>query len=141
MTWLYLMKQKSEVIYCFQNFDSYVRTQFDKRIKLLRSDNGTEYTNKAFGAYLSSQGIQHQTTCPDTPAQNGVAERKNRHLLEVARALMFQMNVPKYLLSDAILTATHLINRMPSRVLGMKSPCQIFLEKNTFPIPPKVFGC
>src|SRR5436190_20907796 len=132
MTWLYLMKQKSEVMKYFQNFDSYVRTQFDKRIKVLRSDNGTEYTNKEFGAYLSSQKIQHQTTCPDTPAQNGVAERKNRHLLEVARALMFQMNVPKHLWSDAVFTATHLINQMPSRVLEMKLPCQIFLGRNTF---------
>src|SRR4051812_29451346 len=89
MTWLYLMKQKSEVMTCFQNFDSYVRTQFDKRIKVLRSNNGTEYTNKEFGAYLSSQEIQHQMTCPYTPAQNVVAERKNRYLLEVTRALMF----------------------------------------------------
>src|SRR5436189_6446533 len=97
MTWLYLLQQKSEVTKCFQYFNSYVRTQFDKRIKVLRSDNGGEYTNKKFGAYLSSQKIQHQTTCPDTPAQNGVADHKNRHLLEVARALMFQMNVHKYL--------------------------------------------
>src|SRR4051812_12783409 len=113
MTWSYLMKQKSKVRKCFQHFDSYVtKTQFDRRIKILRNDNGTEYTNNEFCAYLSSQGIQHQMTCPDTPAQNGVAEHKNRHLLEVARALMFRMNVPKYLWSDAFLTMTHLINRI-----------------------------
>src|SRR5947208_12523200 len=109
MTLLYLLKQKSEVTKCFQHFDSYVRTQFDKRIKVLRSDNETEYTNKEFGAYLSSQRIQHQTAC-SAPAQNGVVERKNRHLMEVARALIFQMNMPKYLWSDAVLTASHLIN-------------------------------
>src|SRR4051812_22707513 len=125
---------------CFQHFDSFVRTQFDKRIKVLRSDNGTEYTNRKFGAYLSSQGIQHQTTCHDTPAQNGVAERKNRHLLKVARALMFQMNMPKHLWSDAVFTETHLINRMPSRVLRMETPCQVLLGQNTFHVPPKVFG-
>src|SRR5436189_2886207 len=103
MTWLYLLQQKSEVTKCFQYFNTYVRTQFDKRIKVLRSDNGTEYTNKEFGAYLSS-----------TPAENGVAESNNRHLLEVARALMFQINVLKYLWSDVVLNATHLINRMSS---------------------------
>ena len=135
------MKQKSEVMKCFQNFDSYVRTQFDKGIKVLRSDNGTEYTNKDFGAFFPSQGIHHQTTCPDTSAHNGVVERKNRHLLEVARALMFQMNVPNYLWSDAVITATHLINRMPSRVLGMKSPCKMLLGENKFIVPPKVFDC
>jgi hypothetical protein len=78
--------------------------------------------NNEFRSYLSGQGIIHQTTCPETPPQNGVAERKNCHLLEVARSLMFQMNVPKYLWSEAVMTATYLINQMPSRILNMKSP-------------------
>ena len=78
--------------------------------------------NNVFGAYLSEHGIIHQTTCANTLPQNGVAERKNRHLFEVARSIMFQMNVPKYLWSEAVLTAAYLINRMPSRILGLKSP-------------------
>ena len=86
------------------------------------------------------QGIIHQTTCPGTPPQNGVAERKNRHLLEVARSLMFQMNVPKYLWSEAVMTAIYLINRMPSRILGMKSP-ELLLGRCDFKVPPKVFCC
>nr|AAP21414.1 putative polyprotein [Oryza sativa Japonica Group]ABF99446.1 retrotransposon protein, putative, unclassified [Oryza sativa Japonica Group] len=90
---------------------------------------------------LHYEGIIHQTTCPGTPPQNGVAERKNRHLLEVARSLMFQMNVPKYLWSEAVMTAAYLINRMPSRILGMKSPAELLLGKREFKVPPKVFGC
>jgi len=70
-----------------------------------------------------------------------VAERKNRHLLEVTRSLMFQMNVPKYLWSEAVLTAAYLINRMPSRVLGMKSPAELLFGQQEFKVPPKVFGC
>jgi transposase InsO family protein len=62
---------------------------------VLRYNNGTEYTNRIFREYLSAQGIHHYTTCPYTPAQNGVAERNNRHLLEVARSMMISMNVPK----------------------------------------------
>src|SRR5436190_19823114 len=85
--------------------------------------------------------MPHQTTCPDTPEQNGVAERKNRHLLEVTRALMFQMNVPKFLWSEAVMSDAYLINRMPSKVLGMKTPCEILLGDNKFAVPPKVFGC
>src|SRR3954464_1142655 len=119
MTRIYLMKQKSEVMKCFQDFTSFVKTQFGGKIQILRSDNGTEYTNKEFASFLSTQGIIHQTTCPDTPAQNGVAERKNRHLLEVTRALMFQMNVSKFLWSEAVTTATYLINSIPLRILGM----------------------
>ena len=108
---------------------------------MLRTDNGTEYVNKPFATFLSSQGILHQTSCPDTPPQNGVAERKNRHILEVARSLMFTMNVPKFLWSEAVMTATYLINRMPSKILGMKSPCELLLNTNDFVVPPKLFGC
>ena len=58
-----------------------------------------------------------------------MAERKNRHLLEVARSLMYTMNVPKFFWSEAVMTATHLINRIPSRVLGMKTPCEMIFGK------------
>jgi transposase InsO family protein len=99
---------------------------------MIRTDNGTEYVNKEFGAFLSAHGILHQTSCPDTPPQNGVAERKNRHILEVARSIMFTMNVPKFFWSEAVLTATYLINHTPSRVLGMKTPCEMLLGENKF---------
>ncbi|RVW35272.1 Retrovirus-related Pol polyprotein from transposon TNT 1-94 [Vitis vinifera] len=82
----------------------------------------------------------------DTPQQNGVAERKTRHLMEVARSLMIASNVPKQLWGEVVLTTTYLINRMPSRILQFKTLCQILLA--TYPsariissIPIKVFGC
>ena len=76
MTWIYLMKHKSEVLQCFRNFCSLVGNQYDARVKVLRTDNGTEYVNNEFGNFLSAHGILHQTTCHDTPPQNGVAEKK-----------------------------------------------------------------
>ena len=85
---------------------------------MLRTDNGIEYLNNEFGNFLSAKGILHQTTCPDTPPQNGVAERKNRHVLEVAGSLMYTMNVPKFLWSEAVMTAVYLSNCTPSRLLG-----------------------
>ncbi|KAE8726748.1 hypothetical protein F3Y22_tig00006365pilonHSYRG00038 [Hibiscus syriacus] len=68
------------------------------------------------------KGIVHLTSCVNTPQQNGVAERKNRHLLEVTRSLLFAANAPKYLWGEALLTATYLINRMPSKTLDFKIP-------------------
>ena len=109
--------------------------------RVIRTDNGTEYVNNKFANFLSVEGILHQTSCPDTPPQNGVAERKNRHLLEVAQSLMYTMNVPKFLWSEAVLTATYLINRVPSRVLQMKTPYEVLFGKNEFIVPLKVFGC
>lgn len=71
---------------------------------------------------MTKNGILRQSFCVDTPSQNGVAKRKNRHLLETTRALLFQTKVPKKFWADAILTACFLINRMPSSVLDGDSP-------------------
>ena len=96
--------------------------------------------------FLLKKSILHQSTCRDTPQQNGIAECKNRHLLEVGSALMFYMNVPTHLWGNAILTSCHLINRMPTRVLNYATHLQTL--KNTFPntcltsdLPLKNFGC
>ena len=97
--------------------------------------------NKEFDEYLSSFGIIHQTTCPGTSEQNGLAERKNRHLLEITRCIMMAMNVPKFLWSEAVMTAAYLMNRMPSRVLRYKTPIECLTGRTTYVVPPKVFGC
>lgn len=87
-----------------------------------------------------------QSSFVDTPQQNGVAERKNRHLLEIARALLFTTTVPNYLWGEALFTSTFLINRMPSRILKFQTLIDIF--NKCFPasrlvntIPSKIFGC
>ena len=93
-TWVYLLKEK-KMCHVFQIFNKMIRTQFGTEIKILRSDNGKEYDNSGLSPYLASNGIIHQTSCVDTPQQNGVAERKNCHLLDVARSMLFSMNVLK----------------------------------------------
>ncbi|KZT76397.1 Beta-galactosidase [Dorcoceras hygrometricum] len=74
-----------------------VETQFHEKIQVLRSDNGKEYSNQILSNFFQEKGIVHHSSCTNTPQQNGVAERKNRHLLEVARSLMFTTHAPKYL--------------------------------------------
>ena len=78
--------------------------------------------------------------------KNGVVEHKNKHLLEVTRALLFQSNVPKFLWGEAVLTAAYLIIRLPSRVIGNQSPLdmlsQFYPESiNSNCLPPKILGC
>ena len=124
VTWVYLLKTKDEVFRCFKEFHKFVNTQFNTIIKTLRSDNGTEYINRKFHEYLATHEIVHQTICVDTPAQNGVAERKNRYLLEVARSLSFTMKVSKYLWGETVLTAAFLINWMPLRALNYRTPLE-----------------
>ncbi|KAK2353155.1 putative mitochondrial protein [Trifolium repens] len=95
-----------------------------------------------FQSFLASHGIIHQSSCAHTPQQNGVAERKNRHLVETARTLLLHHNVPSRFWGDAIVTACHLINRMPSSVLQDQIPYTILNpEHDLYPIPLRVFGC
>ncbi|RVW82418.1 Retrovirus-related Pol polyprotein from transposon TNT 1-94 [Vitis vinifera] len=121
-------------------------TQSQSKIQILKSENARDYFNSILGEFLAQEGIVHFSSCVDTPQQNGIAERKNRHLLEVARSLMFSMNVPKLFWGQVVLTAAYLINRMSSRVLKFQTPCQTLLK--SFPttrlistVPLKIFGC
>ena len=141
ITWLYLLKFKNEVLEVFQDFHRLVNTQFASNIHVLRSDNGSEYMSHNMSHYLSTHGILHQTSCVGTPQQNGVAERKNRDLLEKTRALMFHSNVPKKFWSQGVLTAAYLINRLPSKVLNFKSPYEILKGRQIDLSHLRVFGC
>lgn len=80
VTWVYLLQHKSDVYDVFRSFHQMIVTQFDTCIKVIRSDNGGEYFKKELKDFLNSKGILHQTTCPYSPQQNGVAERKNTHI-------------------------------------------------------------
>lgn len=90
---------------------------------MVRSDNGTEFM--VLLSYFKKLGIVHQTSCVNTPQQNGRVERKHMHILNVARAILFQANLPVKFWGEAILTAAYLINRTPSSVLNGRSPYEV----------------
>ena len=139
--WLTLIQSKYRVLEAFINFQNYVTKHFNSKIKIFRSDNGGEYTSNAFKQHLAKHRIIHQTSCSYTPQQKGVAERKNRHLMEVARSMMFHTNVPKRFWGDAVVSACYLINIIPTKVLKDASPFQV-LNKTKPPIDHlRVFGC
>lgn len=143
MTCVTLMKTKSEVCSAFQKFHKMVTMQYGAHIKVLRSDNGREYVNVTLTSFLDTHGIVHQTTCSYTLQQNGMAERKNRHLLNVVRASLFDAHAPVSYWGETLLSATYLINRVPSRII--KTPYQTLSTFITTPsttnLPPRVFGC
>ena len=87
---------------------------FMSLFKTLRSDNAKDYLLEPFQSFMLQHEILYHTLCVDTFSQNGVVERKNRHLLEIAQTLLFQMNVPKHFWADATSTTFFLINRMPA---------------------------
>ncbi|GKB32917.1 integrase [Tanacetum coccineum] len=88
--------------------------QFEKNIERIRCDNGGEFVSNKMIDFYAREGIVLETSCPHTPQQNGVVERKHRHLLETARALKFEANLPTRFWGECVLTAAHVINRLPS---------------------------
>ena len=129
------MKNSSELFSHFRAFHAEIHTQFHVFVQSLRSDNAKEYVSETFQSFMLQNGILHQTSCVDTPSQNGLAERKNRHLLETIRALFFQMQVPKHFWVDVVSTTCFFINRMPSSVLNWDTSYHIlFPNKPCFPL-------
>ena len=119
-----LLRSKGEV---FDNFVIYRRRaekDTGKAIRNLRSDGGGEYLNEKFLTYLRDAGIVKQTTPPYTPAQNGIAERANRTIMETARCMLSDSGLGTEFWGYAVLAATHILNRMPSRVHQNKSPVE-----------------
>ena len=92
-TWLFLMKTRAELFSIFQKFHVEIRPQFDTSILILRSDNAKEYFSMSFSSCMSSHEILHQISCAYTPQQNRVAERKNHHLVDIARTLLLHHKV------------------------------------------------
>ena len=94
-TWLFFMKTRVELFSIFQKFHAEIHTQFNTSIRILRRDNAKEYFSTSFSSFMSSHGILHQSSCAYTSQQNGVTERKNRHLVETARTLLLHHKIPQ----------------------------------------------
>ncbi|GJU73539.1 putative RNA-directed DNA polymerase [Tanacetum coccineum] len=139
--WIYLLKTKDEVFDLFTSFINHIQNQFKCSIKTVRSDNGTEFVNNKMALLFNNLGIVHQTSCAYTPQQNGIAERKHRHLLNVARSLLFQSGIPLSMWPECILTAAYLVNRLPSSVLNGKSPFELVYRVKPNLSHLRSFGC
>ncbi|GJS09947.1 integrase, catalytic region, zinc finger, CCHC-type containing protein [Tanacetum coccineum] len=139
--WIYLIKTKDEVYGLFVNFINLIHSLFKCSITNVRSDNGTEFVNSKMNDLFNSLGIIHETSCAYSPQQNGVTERKYKHLLNVARSLLFQSGIPLNMWIKCILTVAYLIHMLPSSVLNGKSPFE-----HVYGLKPKLshltsFGC
>lgn len=93
--WFYFMKEKSESFFKFKKFKDEAERMTKKGTCCLRSDNGGEYLAIEFVNYLKANKIGRQLTCLNTPQQNGVSKRKNRHLVKVCRSMIHDKNIPK----------------------------------------------
>ena len=137
--WVYLFRSKTQVYQVFCSFFAMIARQFETHVKIVRSDNGTEF--KCMLDYFDTHGIIFQTSCVGTPQQNGRVERKHQHILNVGRALMFQGNLPITFWGECVLGAVYLINRTPSGLLHNTTPFEILFGQAPEYDELKVFGC
>jgi len=100
-------------------------TQFKTKVIMVRTDNGTEFIQSASLGLFGLKGVLHQRYIVKTPQQNGVVERKHRHLLDTARAIRFQAGFPKCFWGECVLAATHIINKLPMENLHWQSPFEL----------------
>ena len=140
-TWVYFLDVKSDTFITFQDFQRQVEREMSLSLACLRTDRGGEYLSSEFNTYCTRQGIQRQFTAAYTPQQNGVAERKNRHLCETMRTLLFDAQLPPILWEEALRTSNYLINRMPHRTLQSSTPLERYSGRKPTISHLRIFGC
>ncbi|KAJ9546338.1 hypothetical protein OSB04_018881 [Centaurea solstitialis] len=140
-TWVYFLKTKDETSGLIKSFVTRVENQTNLKVKVIRSDNGTEFKNSDINSFCDEKGIEKQYSAPRTPQHNGVAERRNRTLIEAARSLLADSKLPITFWAEAVNTAFYVQNRTLVVKSQGKTPYEIFKKKKPFIGFFKPFGC
>ncbi|RVW47574.1 Retrovirus-related Pol polyprotein from transposon TNT 1-94 [Vitis vinifera] len=130
----------SETFNAFKVYKAEVENQLEKNIKVLRSDRGGEYFSSEFNSFCEEYGIIHECTAPYTPQHNGIAERKNRTFLEMVNAMLLHAKLNFNLWGEALLTACHILNRIPMKKNEI-SPYELWKGRKPNIGYFKVWGC
>ena len=138
--YIYLLRCKFECFDKFKEFKAEIEKRHGIYIKSLRSDRGGEYLSNDFISYLSEQGITSQMSAPRTPQQNGVAERRNRTLLEMVRSMMSYSDLPHSFWGYAIETANYILNLVPSKFVPL-TPIELWTGHKPSLRHIRVWGC
>ncbi|WJX12869.1 hypothetical protein P8452_03321 [Trifolium repens] len=137
--WTLFLSSKSDTLSAFKQFAKMIQNKLDLKIISIRSDHGGEFENNNFDKFCSKHGIEHNFSAPRTPQQNGVVERKNRILEELARTML--SGLPKYFWADAISTASYVLNRAIIRPILDKTPYEILKGRKPNLSHLRSFGC
>ncbi|KAE8666438.1 Phospholipase D delta [Hibiscus syriacus] len=139
--WIYILKEKSEALEKLREFKAMSEKQSGQYLKILRSDRGGEYTSKLFEEFCKEHGIIHQLTGRYTPQQNGVAERKNRTILDMARSMIKGKQLPRNFWAEAVRCAVYLLNRCPTKSVKYMTPNEAWSGQKPGVGHLKIFGC
>lgn len=118
---VYFLKEKNQVAQRFADHVTLCERQTELKVRRVRSDNGGEFRGAPFATECSKRGIQQEHSAPYSPQQNGTVERRNRTIVEMARALLNENELPKFLWAEAVATAVHILNRVPTEAIGKQT--------------------
>jgi transposase InsO family protein len=138
---IYLLKSKSEVFEKFKAYKARVERETGRLIKILRSDNGSEFKNNKMDSYMTESGIKREFTTVYTPQQNGGAERLNRTLIEKTRCLLKDAHMPEEFWGEAILTANFIRNHTQTKICGDFVPMELWSGRKPSVKYFRIFGC
>ena len=139
-TWVAFLRDKSETLEEARKVLKRIQIEKDSQISKIRSDHGSEFENSSFEKFCSDQGILHEFSAPKTPQQNGIVERKNRVLQEMANVMLNSMKLSKNLWAEAVNTACYIINRVFTRKHNNKTAYELWFDKKPTVKYFRVFG-
>ncbi|RVW66685.1 Retrovirus-related Pol polyprotein from transposon TNT 1-94 [Vitis vinifera] len=139
--WIYFLTEKSEAFTTFKNYKNLVEKETGAFICCLRTDRGGEFTSLEFNAFCKTNGISRQLTAAYTPQQNGVAERKNRTIMNMVRSMLSEKQVPKNFWPEAVNWTAHVLNRSPTLAVKGVTPEEAWSGVKPNVDYFRVFGC
>ncbi|GJW93308.1 putative ribonuclease H-like domain-containing protein [Tanacetum coccineum] len=140
-SWVFFLGTKDETYYILKDFITFIENQLNKKVKAIRCDNGTEFKNSKLIELCGSKGIKRDYSNARTPQQNGVAERKNRTLIEAARTMLADSKFPTMFWTEAVSTACYVLNRVLVTRPHNKTPYELLSGKVPNISHLKPFGC
>ncbi|GJR56782.1 putative ribonuclease H-like domain-containing protein [Tanacetum coccineum] len=140
-TWVFFLTTKDETSEILKNFIKEIENLVDKKVKIIRSDNGTEFKNKVMDDFCREKGIKREYSVARTPQQNGVAERRNRTLIEAARTMLADSKLPTTFWAEAVSTACYVQNRVLVVKPHNKTPYELFRGFKPALSFMRPFGC
>jgi hypothetical protein len=139
-TWVFFLQDKSETQGTLKRFLRRAQNEFELNVKKIRSDNGSEFKNLQVEEFLEEEGIKHEFSAPYTPQQNGLVERKNITLIDMARMMLGEYKTPERFWSEAVNKACHAINRLYLHRLLKKTSYELLTSNKPNVSYFRVFG-
>jgi transposase InsO family protein len=140
-TWVFFLHDKADVGDVFKKFITKAENEFELKLKKVRSDNGSEFKNSRIEEFCDEKGIKHEFSAKYTPEQNGLVERMNRTLIDMARTMLSEYKVSDSFWAEAINTACHASNSLYCHRILSKTPYEVLVGRKPNISYFRVFGC